>query len=141
MKKGDRRQETAGGAWVETMMDLLKGGVLACVTAILILLMCALLISVGAIRERWMHAVVLIACMVGAWLGGNYAVTRGFGRPILKGVGVGAILFLILITAGFLVYDTASIEQGGLGILISAICGGALSSFTGRQRKKKRRRS
>ena len=50
MKKRDRRQEDQGGVqWLNAMCEVLKGGVLAGVTAILSLLACAVLVSLGVL--------------------------------------------------------------------------------------------
>ena len=140
MKKRDRRQEDLGGTWLNTMCDLLKGGVLAGVVAILALLLCAVLVSAGMIRERWMDGAVLAVCVLGALAGGLYATRAVGSRTLLIGLGVGGVLFLLLLTAGLLAYDTASLEQGGGGILTSCLCGGGIAGLLGGGQKKKRRR-
>jgi len=140
MKKRDRRQEDLGGTWLNTMCDLLKGGVLAGVVAILALLLCAVLVSAGMIRERWMDGAVLAVCVLGALAGGLYAARAVGSRTLLIGLGVGGVLFLLLLTAGLLAYDNASLEQGGGGILASCLCGGGIAGLLGGGQKKKRRR-
>ena len=60
---------------------------------------------------------------------------------LLVGLAVGGILFLLLLTAGFLAFDTASIEHGGVGVLCACLCGGGLAGLLGgRAPKKKHRR-
>lgn len=140
MKKRERRQEETGSQWINAMCELLKGGVLAGVVTIAALLLCAVLVSVGAVREQWLEGAVLACCVVGAMAGGLYAVRRLYGRTLLTGAGVGMILFLLLLTAGLLAYDTASVEQGGAEILCACLCGGTISGIFGRRPKKKRRR-
>ena len=68
------------------------------------------------------------------------AVRQGRGRSLLMGFGAGLILFLLLLTAGFLFYESADLRNGGLGLLLSCGCGGALAGVLGGQPKKKRRR-
>lgn len=141
MKKRDRHhQEEPGSQWINAMCDLLKGGVLAGVAAIVALLLCAVLVSAGLLRERWMDGAVLAVCVLGALAGGIYAVRKIGSRTLLVGLGVGAVLFLLLLTAGLLAYDTASVEQGGVGILCACLCGGGIAGILGGGAKKKRRR-
>lgn len=141
MKKRDRRQEEPGGVqWLNTMCEVLKGGVLAGVTAILSLLVCAVLVSLGVLPVGAMQGAVFAVCVLGALVGGAYAVRKVAGPSLLAGPGVGAVLFLLLLTAGFLVFDGASVEKGGAGILLACLCGGAVPGLLGRRPKKKRRR-
>lgn len=140
MKKRDRHQEDPGRQWINTMCDLIKGGVLAGVIAIFALLLCAVFVSAGMMRERWMEGAVLAACVLGSLAGGLYAARKIGRRTLLVGLGVGAVLFLLLLTAGLLAYDNASLEQGGAGILCACLCGGGLSGILSGTTKKKRRR-
>ena len=73
-------------------------------------------------------------------MGGGYAVRKVGRRSLLVGLGVGAVLFLLLLTAGLIVYQGASIANGGAGILCACLCGGAIPGLLGRKPKKKRRR-
>ena len=139
MKKRDRRQEDPGSLWINTMCELIKGGVFAGITAILSLLLCAVLVSTGLLRERWMEGAGLACCVLGAMIGGIYSVKTIKRRPLLVGLAVGGVLFLLLLTAGFLAYETASIEQGGVGILCACLCGGGIAGILGGTRKKRRR--
>lgn len=141
MKKRDRRQEEQGGVqWLNGMCEVLKGGVLAGVTAILTLLLCAVLVSLGILPVGGMKGAVLAVCVLGSLVGGIYGVKQVKTLPLLVGPGVGLVLFLLLLTAGLLVYDGASVEQGGAGILLACLCGGAIPGLLGRRPKKKRRR-
>ena len=76
--------------------------------------------------------------------GGGGGGPRGGGRPgrpaLRVGPGGGAVLFLLLLTAGLLVYDGATVANGGLGILCACLCGGAIPGILGRKPRKKRRR-
>ena len=72
MKKRERRQEESGEQWVNSMCELLKGGVLAGFSAVLALLLCALLISTGVLREQWAQGAVLAVCVLGGAVGGIY---------------------------------------------------------------------
>lgn len=139
MKKRDRRQDDPGSVWINSMCDLMKGGVIAGVAAILLLLLCAVLVSTGFMREQWMEGVVLGCCVLGAFTGGYYCVRKIGRRTLLVGLGVGVVLFLLLLTAGFLAYENASVEQGGTGILCACLCGGGMAGILGGVGKKRRR--
>lgn len=142
MKKRERRPEElgSGSEWLNATCEVLKGGVLAGVTTILALLACAVLVSVGAVPVGAMYGAVLAVCAVGALVGGTCAVRRVGRRSLLAGLGVGAVLFLLLLTAGLIVYQGTSIANGGGGILCACLCGGAIPGLLARKPKKKRRR-
>ena len=141
MKKKERKTEDLGGSeWLGAMCEVLKGGVLAGVTAILALLVCSVLVSMGVMPVGAMYGAVLAVCVLGALVGGTYAVRRVGRRSLLVGLGVGAVLFLLLLTAGLIVYRGVSIANGGAGILCACLCGGAIPGLLGRKPKKKRRR-
>ena len=140
MKKKERRPKEMGSQWLNAMCEVLKGGVLAGVVTILVLLICEVLVSVGLVPVEAMYGAVLAACALGAFAGGIYAVRHVEGRSLLAGLGVGAVLFLLLLTAGFIVYQGASVANGGAGILCACLCGGAIPGLLGRKPKKKRRR-
>ena len=140
MKKKERRTEEIGGQWLNTMCEVLKGGVLAGVAAILALLACAVLVSAGALPVSSMYGAVLACCVLGAMAGGTYAVRRAGGRPLPVGLGVGAVLFLLLLTAGLIAYQGASVANGGAGILCACLCGGAIPGLLARKPKKKHKR-
>lgn len=140
MKKRDKRQEEGGSAWLNATCEILKGGVLAGIVTIVSLLVCAILVSMGVIPVSAMEGSVLAVCVLGTLIGGVYAVGRSGGRSLLAGLGVGAVLFLLLLTAGLIAYEGVSIANGGVGILCACLCGGAIPGILGRKPKKKRRR-
>ena len=140
MKKKERRPEELGSQWLNAMCEVLKGGVLAGVTTILALLVCSLMVSTGILPVEAMYGAVLACCVLGALVGGIYTVHQVSGRSLLVGGGVGAVLFLLLLTAGLIVYEGASIANGGAGILCACLCGGAISGLLSGKHKKKRRR-
>lgn len=138
MKKRDKRQEEPG--WLFAMCEVLKGSVLAGVVTILALLLCAVLVSAGILSVGAMEGAVMAVCVLGSLAGGVYAVRRVKSSALLVGLGVGAVLFLLLLTAGLLVYDETTIANGGIGVLCACLCGGAVVGILGRKPKKKRRR-
>lgn len=140
MKKQERRQEKTGSLWVDPMCDLLKGSALAGISAILLLLLGAILISSGVLKERWIDGTVLTVCVFAALVGGLYAVKRIGKRTLLVGLGVGMVLFLLLLAAGVLAYGATSMGDSGTGVLCACVCGGGIAGILGSTPKKKRRR-
>ena len=71
MKKKERRPEgqDRGSEWLNAMCEVLKGGVLAGVTAILALLACSVLVSVGVMPVGAMYGDVMAVCVAGALVG------------------------------------------------------------------------
>lgn len=135
-----KKQENADITWVEIMCQLMKGGVLAGVSTVILLLFGAVLISTGVLKERWMDGAVLAVCVIASMVGGLYSVKRLKKRTLFVGLGVGLILFLLLLAAGVLAYGTDSMGYNAAGILCSSLCGGGLAGIIGSSPKKKRRR-
>ena len=139
MKKREKGREDGGGLWFNAVCEVLKGGVLAGVVTILALLLCSVLVSMGVIPVEAMEGTVLAVCVLGTLVGGIYAGRRA-GAARAAGRGGGAVLFLLLLTAGLLAYEGASVANGGVSVLCACLCGGAIPGILGRKPKKKRRR-
>ena len=136
----EKNPEDPAAVWLGTMCRLLKGGGVAVVTAALGLVVCALLVSGGVVGEKLMGRGILAICVVSSLVGGLVAVRRLERGTLLAGLGVGGILFLLLLTAGFLLYEDASLSNGGVPILIACCCGGAIAGVLGGRPRKKRKR-
>ena len=135
MKKQENKRGEAGERpWLRATLAALRGGLLACGAAVLLLLAAACLISTGAVGERWLDGVVPGACVAGSLVGRA-------GRPALAvGLGTGITLFLLRLCVGLLAYDAAGLERDGAGTLCACLCGGGLAGVLALPRKKKRRR-
>lgn len=138
--KREKKPEDPAAVWLGTMCRLLKGGGVAVVTAALGLVVCALLVSGGVVGEKLMGRGILAICVVSSLVGGLVAVRRLERGTLLAGLGVGGILFLLLLTVGFLLYEDASLSNGGVPILIACCCGGAIAGVLGGRPRKKRKR-
>ena len=87
-------------------------------------------ILLGGVLALAVCLVFLFLCSVG--------ICRS--RTLVMGLCVGAVLFLLLLTAGLLFYPGMSIEEGGVGLLCACLIGGALAGLLGGKPKKKRRK-
>lgn len=139
-KKKERRQEEHGAPWLAAMCQLLKGGILSAAVGVAALFLCAALVSAGVLREGLMDSGVLAACVAGGLVGGLYAVRKVGVRTLLVGLGAGFVQFLLLLSLGFLLYEGASLANGGLHILCACAGGGAIAGILGGRPKKKQKR-
>ena len=89
-KQENKRGEMGERPWLRAALAVLRGGILACGTAAVLLLAAACLISAGAMGERWLIGVVPGACVAGSLLGGLYAVGRTGRRSLAVAWGLGS---------------------------------------------------
>lgn len=139
-QKGKRQAEHPAMGWLNAMCEILKGGIVALAVTLLILLVGACMISAGILSEGAMSGMVTAACVAGALLGGLLAVRWVGSRPLPVGLGTGLILFLLLLSIGLLLYDGASLAQGGIRLALACACGGALAGVLGSRKKKPKRK-
>ncbi len=137
MGKVDEEQ----GTWyLRAMVQVLIGAVIAAVVSLLILFVCATLISRGTLSRDHTGVMSVCACVAGSLVGGLTAVTRCKSRSLIVGLLTGLVLFLLLLTVGLAVYHSVAIEEGGLPLGCGCLCGGALAGLFGARPKKKRRK-
>jgi len=125
--------------------EVMLGGALAFGISLLLLFLAAVGISGGLLSAGLRDQLAVVACVLGGFLGGLFAVRRCQARGLFVGLAVGAVFFLLQLTLGLLLYDTLSLENGGIGCLCGDLCGGAAAGILagGGKRpaqKKKRRR-
>ena len=137
MKQGREKGSFSASA---VLLRIVTGGGAGAVVCGAGLLLCALLIAGGAIGEGRMGAVVLACAMLGGLGAGTVAAWGMRGRCITVGVSAGAVMFLILMAAGVLVYERTSFEYGGAGLARMCCCGGGLAGTVKRGGGKRRRR-
>lgn len=137
MRKGDEDQ----GTWaVRAISQVLLGGVVGVMVSLLFLLLCAFAISRGLFSQNHTGYLTVAACVLGGAAGGGFAVGRCKGRSLIVGTLTGAVLFLVLLTIGLILYKETALEEGGLTLAAGCLCGGALAGLIGARPKKKRRK-
>lgn len=135
------KPEEEQGVWaLRAMGQVLIGGLLAAVVSLVILFLCAVAISQGWLNQGKTGYFTVAACILGSFSGGVVAVSRCKGRSLIVGLLTGVVLFLALLSAGMLIYQNVSLEEGGLPLGCACLCGGALAGITGAGPKKKRRK-
>lgn len=123
---------------------VLLGAAAAFLACLVFLLLASVAISRGLLGAGLQDRLAIAGCVAGAFAGGTLATRLCERRGLLIGLMAGGVLFLFQLTLGVLLYGRISIENGGLGLLLGALCGGASAGlFSGGGRKatvKKRKR-
>lgn len=139
--RGVKHEKSGQGiAWLDVMLDLLQGGALGAVCSVAVLAVSAVLISSGMMSDNKADAVVVAACLLGGLAGGLFAVRHRNSAPLPTGLGAGGVLFLLLLTAGVLLYDAPCVLLSSGVVAGSCLCGGGLAGVFGRKPKGRRRR-
>ena len=134
-----KTEEDQGTRLVRAMTNILLGGVVALAVCLMFLFLCSIGISGGWLQEGLMYQMAVVSCVIGGFAGAMTAVRRCGSRALIVGLAVGAVFFLLL-TVGVLLFESMSLEAGGLGLLCGGLCGGAAAGLMGSKPKKKRRK-
>lgn len=135
-----KTEEDQGTRLVRAMTNILLGGVVALAVCLMFLFLCSIGISGGWLQEGLMYQMAVVSCVIGGFAGAMTAVRRCGSRALIVGLAVGAVFFLLLLTVGVLLFESMSLEAGGLGLLCGGLCGGAAAGLMGSKSKKKRRK-
>ncbi|WP_094762431.1 TIGR04086 family membrane protein [Intestinimonas massiliensis (ex Afouda et al. 2020)] len=135
-----KTEEDQGTRLVRAMTNILLGGVVALAVCLMFLFLCSIGISGGWLQEGLMYQMAVVSCVIGGFAGAMTAVRRWGSRALIVGLAVGAVFFLLLLTVGVLLFESMSLEAGGLGLLCGGLCGGAAAGLMGSKPKKKRRK-
>ena len=117
-----KTEEDQGTRLARAMTNILLGGVVALAVCLMFLFLCSIGISGGWLQEGLMYQMAVVSCVIGGFAGAMTAVRRCGSRALIVGLAVGAVFFLLLLTVGVLLFESMSLEAGGLGLL----CGGCL---------------
>lgn len=126
---------------VRLLGNILLGGALALAVCCALLFLAAAAISVGWLREELSLQLTVAGCAVGTACGALFAILRCKKRALLVGLSVSAVFFLLLLTAGVLVYGDVALEQGGAALLCGSVCGGAAAGLLCAGPGKKKRKT
>lgn len=135
-----KKEEEQGAKVLRYMSCILLAGVEALLICFVILSLCSFLISSGLISSEHMIAYTIAVCAISSFLGGMFSVTRYRTKTLLVGLGTGIVLFLLLLTVGFLFYKSVSLENHGVGLFCASLFGGTFAGLLGGKQKKKRRK-
>ena len=134
-----RKAEAHGGSAVQTVTAVMLGGLLALGVELMVLLLGAVAVSNGILKEDAAAQITAAACVVGCLAGGLLASSRCGSRRLLGGLAVGAVCFLLILAVGLLMGDGLQLGAQALIELAGCLCGGAIAGMLcGRKRSKKR---
>ncbi len=126
MRKGEEEQ---GAKVLQYGKAALLGILTAFSAGFLFLLLAAAGVSAGLIAPELRYQLTVVACVFGSFAGGVLAVRQCSGRGLFVGLTVGGGLFLLILTVGVVFFEGVSFENGGLGLLCGALCGGAAAGI------------
>lgn len=105
------------------------GGLTGFLFTLIILLIVAVLTSMGKVPEIYMKEITVIACGLGALIGSYTASRRQKGRAFLAGFGSGLAMFILTLILSL--FTKSSAFFGGISIvnLITILIGGTLGGI------------
>ena len=121
---------------------VLIGGGIAFAVGLGLLLFAAFGVSRGLLEVGLRYQLTVASCVLGSFAGGVCAVRSSPARGLFVGMAVGAVLFLLQLSLGLLLFEGFSLESGGVGLLFGDLCGGAAAGIlSGGGKRKKTNRS
>ena len=124
-----RKAEAPGSGAVQTVTAVVLGGLLALGVALFVLLLGAVAVSNGILKEDAAAQVTAAACVVGCFAGGLLACARCGSRRLLTGLAVGAVCCLLILAVGLLMGDGLQLGAQALIELAGCLCGGAIAGM------------
>ena len=134
-------KEDRSAGFSRFVLSALVGGCIVPAMAIVLLLLCAAMISAGMLGQTVGTSPVIGGCVRGGLSGGIFTGVRWGRRRLAAGLTAAAIGFLLLLLIRFVFFDAADAWWNAPGIPAGCLCGGAISGLLpgGKKKKKKRR--
>lgn len=134
-----RKGEAQGANAAQMITAVALGGLLALGVELMVLLLGAVAVSNGILKEDAAAQVTAAACVLGCLIGGLLACSRWSARRLLAGLAVGAVCYLLILAVSLLMGEGFQLGPQALVELAGCLCGGAVAGvFGGRKGKKKR---
>ncbi len=134
-----RKGEAQGANAAQMVTAVALGGLLALGVELMVLLLGAVAVSNGILKEDAAAQVTAAACVLGCLIGGLLACSRWSARRLLAGLAVGAVCCLLILAVSLLMGEGFQLGSQALVELAGCLCGGAVAGvFGGRKGKKKR---
>ena len=136
-----RKAEAQEGGAAQAVTAVMLGGLLALGVALMVLLLGAVAVSNGILKEDAAAQVTAAACVVGCFAGGLPACARCGSRRLFAGLAVGGVCCLLIVAVGLLMGDGLHMGAQALIELAGCLCGGAIAGMLCGGRPKKKRAS
>ena len=124
MRKNENKKSSPN-----VLLNMAVGGITGLVTAMVLLLLLAILTSTGYFPEKFMKVATVFACGIGEIIGSLTASKRQRGKRLITGIGSGIAMFLLTIILATISGSGAIIGSLTPSILISILIGGLLGSL------------
>ena len=134
-----RKAEAQGAGAVQSVTAVMLGGLLALGVELMVLLLGAVAVSNGILKEDAAAQVTAAACVIGCLAGGLLACIRCSSKRMLAGLAVGAVCCLLIVSVGLLMGDGLRLGVQALIELAGCLCGGALAGMLCAGKTKKKR--
>ncbi len=132
-----KREQTP---WLKPVVELMKGGVLSVAASTVVLAVAAALMAMGLLGRGAGGNCVAVAGVLGALVGGLYAVGRCGRAALPVGAGVGAVEVVLLLSVGVICFG-GSVGVGELWeVCAGCVCGGLLAGVLSAAAGKRSRR-
>ena len=132
------KTEAQGTNAVQMATAVVLGGLLALGVELVLLLLGAVAVSRGILKEDAAPQITAAACVLGCLVGGLLACARWKSRRLLGGLAAGVVCYLLILAVGLLMSDGLELGSQALIELAGCLCGGGLAGMLGGGRKKKR---
>ncbi len=135
-----RKTEAQSAGAVQMTASAVLGGLLALGVAMLVLLLGAVAVSNGILKQDVTPRITAFACVLGGFCGGMLTCMRWQARCLPGGLAAGGVCFLLILAVGLLSGDEFSLGLQALTELVGCLCGGAAAGVLCGGGKGKRRR-
>lgn len=135
-----KNEEEQGRILLRCGKSVILGGGVGATVCLLLLLLAAIGISSGFFSMKLQYQLAVVGCVLGSFAGGAWAVRQCSAQRMLVGLAVGGVLFLLQLTAGLLLFETAAFENGGIGLLFGDLCGGAAAALVTKEKRRKNKK-
>lgn len=105
------------------------GGLTGFLSAMLLLLIIAVLTTTGKIPESYMREVTVLSCGLGSLIGAYSSSKRQRGKTLLTGIGSGAVMFILLLLLSMLLKAGSITGELTPALLIAILIGGFLGGL------------
>lgn len=122
-----RKTEARGANAVEMTAAAVLGGLLALGVAMVVLLLGAVAVSNGILKQDVTPQITALACVLGSLSGGVLTCLRWKARYLPGGLAAGLVCYLLILAVGLLSGDDFSLGLQALIELAGCLCGGALA--------------